>query len=119
MAAKGASGEKAAMKLDLATIAGMIIGVGGIVGGLILEGGSVREVIAPTALLSVLGGTLGAVLITTALGVLRGGMGSLASVFLEKSHEPESMIEQQVDYSTKARKNGIVSLVLVADQASD
>ena len=119
MAAKGASSEKAALKLDLATIAGMIIGVGGIVGGLILEGGSVREIIAPTALLIVLGGTLGAVLITTPLGVLRGGMRSLASVFFEKSHDPESMIEKLVDYSTKARKNGIVSLEQVADQAPD
>ncbi len=119
MAAKGASSEKAAMKLDLATIAGMIIGVGGIVGGLILEGGSVREIIAPTALLIVLGGTLGAVLITTPLGVLRGGMRSLASVSFEKSHDPESMIEKLVDYSTKARKNGIVSLEQVADQAPD
>ena len=107
------------MKLDLATIAGMIIGVGGIVGGLILEGGSVREIIAPTALLIVLGGTLGAVLITTPLGVLRNGMRSLASVFFEKSHDPESMIEKLVDYSTKARKNGIVSLEQVADQAPD
>src|SRR6266851_1894044 len=119
MAAKGASSEKAAMKLDFATIAGMIIGVGGIVGGLILEGGSVREIIAPTALLIVLGGTLGAVLITTPLSVLRGGMRSLASVFFEKSHDPESMIEKLVDYSTKARKNGIVSLEGVADQAPD
>jgi chemotaxis protein MotA len=119
MAAKEASGEKAAMKLDFATLAGLIIGIGGIVGGLILEGGSVREIIAPTALLIVLGGTLGAVLITTPLGALRGGMRSLASVFFEKSHDPESMIEKLVDYSTKARKNGIVSLELVANQAPD
>src|SRR6266851_9680174 len=119
MAAKGASSEKAAMKLDFATVAGMILGVGGIVGGLILEGGSVREIVAPTALLIVLGGTLGAVLITTPLGALRGGMRSLAGVFFEKSHDPESMIEKLVDYSTKARKNGIVSLEQVADQAPD
>src|SRR6266404_7060314 len=110
MAAKGASGEKAAMKLDLATIAGMIIGIGGIVGGLILEGGSVREIAAPTALLIVLGGTLGAVLVTTPLGVLRGGLRSMASVFYEKSKDPDSMVETLVDYSSKARRNGIVSL---------
>src|SRR6266849_9450230 len=107
MAAKGASNEKAAKKFDFATIAGMIIGIGGIVGGLILEGGSVREIAAPTALLIVLGGTLGAVLISTPLGVLRGGMRSMASVFYEKSEDPDSLIDILVDYSSKARRNGI------------
>src|SRR5436189_3517062 len=100
---KGGS-QKTVIKLDFATVAGLVIGVGGIVGGLILEGGSVREIAAPTALLIVLGGTLGAVLITTPLGVLRGGMRSLASVFYEKSQDPDSLIDILVDYSSKARR---------------
>src|SRR5713101_1612273 len=110
MAAKGASSEKAAMKLDFATVAGMILGVGGIVGGLVLEGGSVREIAAPTALLIVLGGTLGAVMVSTPFHLLRGAMKSLTSVLFEKSQSPEAMIAQIVDYSARARKSGIVSL---------
>src|SRR5438045_8022126 len=115
---KGGS-QKTVIKLDFATVAGLVIGIGGIVGGLILEGGSIREIAAPTALLIVMGGTLGAVMVSTPLIVLRGGMRSLASVFFEKPQDPESMIEQLVDYSSKARKSGIVSLELVADQAPD
>src|SRR5258706_4668065 len=107
------------MKLDFATFAGLVIGIGGIVGGLILEGGTVREIAAPTALLIVLGGTLGAVMISTPVSVLRGGMRSMASVFYEKSTDADSLIETLVDYSGKARKNGIVSLEQVADQAPD
>ncbi len=119
MAAKGAEGGKVSVRLDFATFAGLVIGIGGIVGGLILEGGSVREIAAPTALLIVLGGTLGAVLITTPIGVLRGGIRSMASVFYEKSQDPDSLIDILVDYSSKARRNGIVSLEGVADQAPD
>src|SRR6266446_5377624 len=119
MAAKGAEGGKVSVRLDFATFAGLVIGIGGIVGGLILEGGSVREIAAPTALLIVLGGTLGAVLITTPIGVLRGGIRSMASVFYEKSQDPDSLIDILVDYSSKARRNGIVSLEQVADQAPD
>src|SRR5882672_9599147 len=119
MAAKAAAGANTVMKLDFATFAGLVIGIGGIVGGLILEGGSVREIAAPTALLIVLGGTLGAVLVTTPLGVLRGGLRSMASVFYEKSQDPDSLIDILVDYSSKARRNGIVSLEGVADQAPD
>ena len=119
MAAKSAAGEKTGMKLDFATLGGLILGIGGIVGGLILEGGSVREIAAPTALLIVLGGTLGAVMISTPLSALSGGMRSLASVFYEKSQDPDILIEMLVDYSSKARKNGIVSLEQVANQAPD
>src|SRR5712692_1370780 len=119
MAAKGAEGGKVSVRLDFATFAGLVIGIGGIVGGLILEGGSVREIAAPTALLIVLGGTLGAVLITTPIGMLRGGIRSMASVFYEKSQDPDSLIDILVDYSSKARRNGIVSLEGVADQAPD
>jgi chemotaxis protein MotA len=117
--AKGAEGEKIVVKLDFATLAGLVLGIGGIVGGLILEGGSVREIIAPTALLIVLGGTMGAVMISTPLSALSGGMRSLASVFYEKSQDPDILIEKLVDYSSKARKNGIVSLEQIANQAPD
>ena len=119
MAAKGPAAAKTAAKMDFATIAGLVIGIGGIMGGLILEGGTVREIAAPTALLIVLGGTVGAVMISTPIGVLRGGMRSLASVFFERSQDPQTIIEQLVDYSSTARKNGIVSLEQVAEQAPD
>ena len=111
--------KKSAPKLDFATLAGLVVGLGGILGGLVLEGGSVREIAAPTALLIVLGGTLGAVMVSTPFYLLRGAMRTLASVFFEKSQSPEAMIDQIVDYSAKARKSGIVSLEKVADEEPD
>jgi chemotaxis protein MotA len=95
-------------RIDFATIAGLALGVGGIVGGLILEGGHVQEIIAPTALMIVLGGTIGAVMITTPMRALRAGVKALGKVFLEKSEAPEGMIELIVDYSSTARKSGML-----------
>src|SRR3989442_1493265 len=119
MASKDANPEKSPSKVDLATLGGLALGVGGIVGGLILEGGNVREIMAPTALLIVLGGTMGAVMVSTPFSVLRGGMRSLGSVFFEKSQPPQAMIDMIVDYSAKARKSGIVALEQVAGRAPD
>lgn len=119
MAAKAESAAKPSRKLDLATAAGLVVAVGGILGGLILEGGSVREIMAPTALLIVLGGTLGAVMVSTPYYLLRGAMGSLIGVFFEKSQSPDAMIDTIVDYSAKARKSGIVCLERVANDAPD
>ena len=42
-----------------------LVGLGGIIGGLLLEGGSLGEIISPTALMIVLGGTAGAVTVST------------------------------------------------------
>jgi chemotaxis protein MotA len=111
--------SKLKSRADFATLAGLALGVGGILGGLMLEGGQIREIVAPTALVIVLGGTLGAVMISTPGRVLRRGMRSLAQVFLEKAEDPARMIDQIVDYSTKARKNGIVALEQIADEEPD
>src|SRR5438270_11618072 len=110
MAAKVHGAGKPSRKLDFATLVGLVVAVGGILVGLMLEGGSVREIIAPTALLIVLGGTLVAVMVSTPYHQLRGAMGSLISVFFEKSQSPDAMIDTIVDYSAKARKSGIVCL---------
>jgi chemotaxis protein MotA len=119
MAAKAAIPGKEPSKLDLATVAGLVVGLGGIIGGLLLEGGTVREIISPTALLIVLGGTAGAVMVSTPFDVIRACLRSLAGVFFEKEQAPEGMIGQIVDYSTRARKNGIVALEQVANEAPD
>ena len=120
MADKGATGSNQPVrKMDMATVVGLAVGIGGIVGGLILEGGSVREIAAPTALLIVLGGTLGAVMITTPVTALRAGTRSLASVFFEKVQDPASIIDKLVEYSGTARKNGIVALEQAAERAPD
>ena len=53
------------MRPDLATISGIGLAMAGIIGGLILEKGSIQDVAQGTAAMIVLGGTFGAVLVTT------------------------------------------------------
>ena len=45
---------------DIASILGILVAFGGIVGGLLMEGGKVSDVTQVTAAIIVLGGTLGA-----------------------------------------------------------
>ena len=60
----------AAERPDLASLGGLVAGVGGILTGLLLEGGRVKDVAQFTAALIVFGGTLGAVMLTTPMPVL-------------------------------------------------
>ena len=48
--------------MDKSSFAGVFIALGGILVGLMLEGGKILQIIQPTAALIVFGGTVGAVM---------------------------------------------------------
>ena len=95
---------------DLASLGGLVIAIGGIMIGLLLEGGKVADVKQFTAALIVLGGTLGAVMLTTPMGVLVRAARQLVPVFFVHAPSRSDMLEEIIEYATQARKNGIVSL---------
>jgi chemotaxis protein MotA len=64
--------------MDKATLAGIILAVAGIIGGMLREGGNLNQILQPTAGLIVLGGTLGAVMIQFPLKVFLAALGRLA-----------------------------------------
>src|SRR5579863_9481035 len=105
-----AAKKKASSQPDFATIGGLVLAVGGILGGLMMEGGKIQDVAQVTSALIVLGGTLGAVMITTPLSVLLRAAKQFGSVVMGRVHHVDATIEEIVDYAGIARKNGIVSL---------
>ena len=96
--------------MDKSSIGGIVLALGGILAGLLLEGGNFRQVLQPTAAMIVFGGTLGAVMLQFPMPVLLEAGRRLGSVFLTPRHDPQAMIEQLVRYAQKARRDGIVSL---------
>lgn len=102
--------SKAGVRPDLATVCGLVLAVGGILGGLVLEKGSVRDVAQFTAALIVLGGTAGAVMVNTPLDTLKAAISQLRMVLFERQHRAAALIDEIIIYATKARKQGIVSL---------
>jgi chemotaxis protein MotA len=50
--------------MDITTIAGVVVAIGFILGGQLLEGGHVGSIVQGTAALIVFGGTFGAVLVS-------------------------------------------------------
>jgi chemotaxis protein MotA len=104
---------------DMATLSGMVIALLGIVGGLLLEKGQIQDIAQGTAALIVLGGTIGAVLVTTPLPVVTRAFRGLRCVFFERSTAAGQIIDLLIGFATKARKNGIVSLESEAAAVSD
>ena len=96
--------------MDKASWGGFALGLGGIVGGLLLEGGHMSQVLQPTAAMIVFGGTLGAVLIQFPLPVVVEAVRRLVDVFIEPRRDPTARIQQLVGFANQARRRGIISL---------
>lgn len=111
--------KKGGGALDLATIAGLLLALAGIVGGLLLEGGEITDIVQVTAAMIVVGGTLGAVMVSTPPSILKGALRRIMSVLHDPSPPLEDDLERVIAFATQARKNGLVSLEESADTLED
>jgi chemotaxis protein MotA len=107
------------LRPDFATLAGVLLAVGGILAGLLMEGGKIQDVRQVSAALIVFGGTLGAVLVTTPLAVVVRAARRLRTLFFAPTQPTSQTVEDIIAYATQARKQGIVSLEQAAEAIQD
>lgn len=95
---------------EFGTIAGLMLGFGAIFGSFILEGGTLGALILIPAMVVVFGGTLATALIGTSKDIFL----KLPKFFMLACFPPkysaEGTIETVIDYSTVARKGGLLAL---------
>ena len=75
--------------MDKASLGGIILALGGILAGLLLEGGKLGQILQPTAAMIVFGGTLGAVMLQFPLPVVLHAMRRFGSVFVSPTQNPQ------------------------------
>ena len=114
-----AAPKKPGLRPDLATLGGIAVALAGILGGLLMEKGSIQDVAQVTTAMIVIGGTLGAVLVTTPLPVFLRACKGLSNAFMERGSSASATIDSLILFATKARKNGIVSLEMEASEITD
>jgi chemotaxis protein MotA len=120
MADKKASGSKVrSVRPDFASIGGLVVAAAGIIGGLVLDGGNVSDIRQVTAAIIVLGGTLGAVMVTSPMSSLLAAAKGLKNVFFEEVIDMEAAVDEIVGYASKARKSSIISLEEDLDKIGD
>ena len=96
--------------MDFASVGGILLAIIGIVGGLMIEGGSLAQITQPTAMMIVLGGTMGAVMLQFPMNIFLAALKQFMRVFFFAGTPSESIVLQLVAFAIKARKSGIVSL---------
>lgn len=96
--------------MDKISIAGLFIGLVAILGGQMLEGGSIGSLVQPTALLIVLGGTLGAVLLQSPFHIFLRGIKMAKWVWFPPVIEQKRAIDQILSWSQLSRREGLLAL---------
>lgn len=94
----------------ITSLIGLILGLAAVLVGQILEGGAITALIVPTAALIVIGGTVGAVMLSFPGDVLMGMMNGVKVAFLGAGVDFVKYIDKLVELATKARKEGILAL---------
>jgi chemotaxis protein MotA len=95
--------------MDIATIIGLLLGFGAVIGGAMLEGLHMQSLIQPTAAMIVVGGTFGAAFISFPMHTAVKALKDL-KMLITPSEQFDKLIALIIELANKARKNGIISL---------
>lgn len=98
------------LRLDRSTVFGLLLAISGIMGGLLLDGGGLKQILQPSAALIVVAGTLGAILIQFPMEMLIETVKLMPHVLFEKGPAYAVVLEELVSYCVQARRHGIFRL---------
>jgi chemotaxis protein MotA len=96
--------------MDKLSLFGLLVAATGIIGGQLLEGGSVSVLLQMAAFIIVFGGTVGAVMLQHPMKVFVTGMKMAAWVFVTPQIDTQKLAYQITAWGSVARKDGILAL---------
>jgi chemotaxis protein MotA len=97
-------------RIDRSTVLGLLVAVAGVMAALLLDGGSIKQILQPTAALIVFAGTLGAVMIQFPTDTLIETVKQLPQVLLDRRTLCAETIEVLVGYCVEVRRSGMLQL---------
>ena len=104
--------------MDRLSVIGVVLALCALVGGSILKGAGLAGLWSPAAFLIVIVGTIAAILVQTSASTFMRAMKMLPWVFRPPEQDHQAVIAQIVEWSTTARKQGLLGLeAQVAEQA--
>jgi len=105
--------------VDWASLAGLLLGLAGILAGQALEGGHLDSLLQPAAFVIVVVGTLGSVLLQSGMATFLRGAAMLRWVFVQPPDLSRTLTHDISIWSTTARREGLLSLERFIDGVQD
>ena len=105
--------------MDWGSVAGLLLALGGIVAGQMIDGGHVGSLIQPAALLIVVVGTLGAVLMQSGLRNFTRAIAMARFAFVPPDDDHGRRSRAFVFWSNRVRREGLLSLERHCEREAD
>lgn len=105
--------------MDILSILGILLGFGAIVVGQHLEGGHLETILNAVALLIVLGGTVGAVMLQTPMNTFIRALKITVWVFKPPTQSADVQLAKILEWNQVARREGLLKLESLALEESD
>ncbi|MFV0464724.1 MAG: motility protein A [Lachnospiraceae bacterium] len=105
--------------MDIATLLGIILGVVMLVFGILSSGASIITYIDLPSVIITIGGSMSGVLAANKLNVFVSGLKSITLAFKNSVVEPGKVIEQVINLSNVARKEGLLALEEASNDIED
>ena len=105
--------------MDKISVLGLLLGIVAIIGGQLLEGGHVSSLSQPTALLIVLGGTLGAVMLQSPYATFIRGVKMVRWIWYPPVVDKQQIIKQVSGWSQVSRRECLLALENLMGQVKD
>ncbi len=105
--------------MDISVILSIVVGLGLILGGNALEGGHISALIQPTALMIVLGGTVGATWLASSNEEIKNLGKMLKRCLFPATANRKKLLEDMVKVSTVARREGMLAVENLLPEVSD
>ena len=105
--------------MDKTTIFGLILAFAAVLVGAVLDETQLPSLVSLPAFLIVVGGTLGATIISNPMENVTRLPGMVKCAFFEHGHKGSELVETFVNLATRARKEGILSLESEASKIAD
>jgi len=107
------------MRIDALSFLGILVAALAILGGNWLEGGHIDSLMNGPALIIVVGGTVGAILLQTPVSVFIHAVRLSGRVFMPGKQDMTGTIQKIVLWSNIARKEGLLGLETIAEEEAD
>ena len=105
--------------MDWGSVVGLVLALTGIIVGQAIEGGEIGSLVQPAAFVIVVIGTLGAVILQSGLLNFFEGVKLASWVFAPPPSNGKTLRRDVVNWSTTARREGLLSLERQLDQVRD
>lgn len=96
--------------MDLASVIGTILSFAGIIGGQLLEGGHLHQIMQGTAAIIVLSGTIGAMLLSFPVSDIKRAFSMVPSVYKDSKMDCREAIDEIIRIAMIARKEGVLAI---------